>query len=218
MRTLRSVLFISIVLILALNSGCKEVTFDEWHYDFTDKLDDSDWHVDPTYSGTHEVVFGQGLLLNDAHLVTPVAFTGDFTMEVQFSLNVLNDTGIFMTFSIADEQDWEADNYVFATLDSIGWSGHEEWVVKEKGAMGSNYPIEENGSIPNLDWHGLNTWKVVKTGNNFEFFLDGVSYGSFDSAYCRGSKYYLKLHCAAFLGGGTVYFKDVLVTYSGDAI
>lgn len=219
MRTLRSILFIFIVIMLAMNSGCKEAEPQEWSYDFTDKTDDSEWHLDPEYTGTHEVVFGQGLILNGPYLVTPVAFTGDFTMKVDFTVDVVNDTGIFFTFTIADEQDWEADNYIYACLDSIGWSGHEEWVVCEKGGGTTDYPISQTQiNIPFLDREGPNSFEIVKVGNSYEFFMNGETIGNFNSKYCRGSQYYLKLHCAALLGGGIVYFKDVLVSCTGSII
>lgn len=211
-----------------------------WSFDFTTAADLDGWFLD-TYSADSTVrskvkpridvreievsgivadtgytLTSDGLSLNYNGVSSPFAFTGDFTMFVEFSLIVDGINDVNFECYPADAQAWIPDNFIYSFFHYIGNAGLEEWYVDDTGPLNYLEIVYETGTVPELNRNGINTWKVVKNGNSFETWINSYMIASFNATFCQSSKYYLTLYSE--LSGGTIYFRNVKIDYNGEMI
>jgi len=210
------------VLVLAIAfalvcAGCEKTQ--TWAFDFTTAENVDDWNPEDIGEGSIELVPGKGLHLYRYSVCSPVAFTGDFTVTVDFSLDTLPDSYAYFELYLADGIYWEPENMIYCGFSNVGAEDADEtWWVSDEGAGGTENPIVSMppGPVPYLDRNGTNTWQLVKTGDWYEIKLNGKRMTKFGSSYCRGDKYYVSLYAESDYGD--VYFRNVKVDYKGSMI
>ena len=170
------VLLITAALAFAVIAGCKPG--DEgltWVYDFMADGDaflsaDPAWYVDTGSMGE----YSHGYWLGDASVAAPYLFTGDFVAEFEFYLKVLSGESIFRyAFRLVDPNwDYASRRYFNfevndAAFPSIGATSYEI-------AQGNNpYVIDErDGNVPYIA-NGINTCRLVRTGNVITTYMNG---------------------------------------------
>ncbi|MBP7110451.1 MAG: hypothetical protein KBB09_02625, partial [Firmicutes bacterium] len=167
--------------------------------------------------GGFQLISGQGLYLDYIGVSSPYAFTGDFTMEVLFSLAVDSTNTFSMQLYPGDTQISWPDNYVYTDFYGMGKVGNESWYVDENHLNNYITIVSQTGTIPGLNRTGDNTWKIIKQGNYYEVWMNGSQICGFTATICAGSKYYMTLYAEHGLNG-LLYFKRVTVSFDGQMV
>jgi len=208
----RLMLSMLILVLIVSISGCERT----WVYDFVEQ-GMGDWESEEISEipgeGQKLLSPGTGLVLSNYTASTPVAFGGDLTLEVDFTLDVTSDAFAHFEIYIADGTVWRPENYIHSMFDTIGKTEMEYWQVSDFGSTGK----EEEGSgetMTDLDRQGPNTFKLIKVGDSYEIHMNSQTLAIFNAQYCRSDYYYLTLS-ANLEGGGSVVFNDVRVKYNG---
>lgn len=150
-------------------------------------------------------------------------FKGDFTMEAEFYLEVGGDDDVYFEFYIADEAVWPPVNFIYSWFEDIGWTDNEEWYVQDVGGIytyhdDETYVVEDWGNLGGLQRNSVNTWKLIKKGNNYQIWIGTNMIADFVSDYCRGDQHCFNYYATKSNGDGKVWLKNIKVTYSGTMV
>lgn len=221
MKKLRMLFVVVFIVFAAMNAGCGKE--EVWTYDFTAITANVDDWIIEDFGGTWEIDPTKGLSTYDANFSSPKAFTGDFTMEAEFVLDVDYDNDVYFELYAADEAAWPPENFIYSWFEDIGWTENEEWYVQDIGGSftyhdDETYVVEEIGDLAGLNRKGVTKWKLIKKGNSYEIWIGTNRIADFDSDYCRGDQYCFTYYATTSNGDGKVWLKNIKVTYSGSMV
>jgi len=202
---------ISIAIITSL-SGCKPKV---WVYDFALESSlirgDEEWHPNSdNYS------FSSGLILDDAGVVAPHYYNGDFSVTLDFKLDTSpSDTAYieFLLLSYAGGMEWEGG----ILIPDAGSATSTLYLFMYTPSTGSQYP----GSVPIaalLYEIGDNTIKIDKVGDLLKFSVNGTLIASclLIVGYERDSLY--PYFGCFYVEADECVFKTVTIEYKGDQV
>jgi hypothetical protein len=205
-----AVLALSLVLV---SGGCFGNT---WRVSFAQLDNYDDWIFSP--SGDYwEHVAGIGVRLSGTTMSSPVAFTGDFTMTVLFTLNTDADETVYFGFYPGDSRAWTPSNAISSFFDDIGSETGESWWVDDIGSTFENVVAESGTSLPSLLRKGPNSWKMIKQGNHIQIFMNFYKVADFTMTHCAAA-YYNVVFYSDLIGGGDLIFNSVKLQYKGSII
>lgn len=212
MLTRRLTVCLLLIVFMLSIAGCEKT----WVYDFAEQ-GLGDWGSEEISEipgeGQKLLSPGTGLVLSNYTASTPITFGGDLTVEVDFMLDVNEDELAHFEIYIADGTVWRPENYIHSMFDTIGKMGMEYWQVSDFGSTGKDEG-SSGSALTDLNRQGPNTFKLIKTGDNHEVYMNTQQLTVFNSVYCRSNYYYLTLS-ANLEGGGSVVFNDIRVKYDG---
>lgn len=203
-RALSSVLLIVLCVVLA---GCGRV----WFVDLTKASASSKWIKTGNYA--FEPV---GLILNDGFVSSLVAFGGDFTVTVEFELQV-NEGADRANFAIwlSDGHTAFPDNYITNYGRGLGNPLDEEYAVRDYNHLESEerYIVLVDAEFPGLRRSGHNTWKLYKEGGHITIVMNGTTIvAEFDIEHYQATYFYVNLF-GELNNNGLLKFKSVKVVY-----
>ena len=188
-KRLLALLLLSLSLTLALG-GCFGNT---WKVSFRALENFDDWTFAP--AGDYwDLVPGIGVRLNGASMSSPVAFTGDFTMTVLFTLNTDEDNTVYFGFYPGDSRSWTPFNAISSFFDDIGSEEGEDWWVSDIGITNDYVADETDTPLPTLLRKGPNTWKMIKKGDHIQIFVNLYEVADFTMTHCDAAYYYVVLY------------------------
>lgn len=120
---------------------------------------------------------GYGYYMNQTRIAAPWFFTGDFTVDIEFYLKVIDDDGIFRYgFSLVD-RNWESTStrkyFDFAAY-YTDFPAHEDRYYQTGQGHGSVSSYDdEDASVPGIQ-SGVNTFRMVKSGSNISVYMNGT--------------------------------------------
>jgi len=221
-----------LVCLIAMLVGCEKPPVDPpeeeelsgtvktWDYAFdAANYDIADWYIDWqfSYDYTEDPEIGTGGLYFDNLLLTSKAsFTGDFIMEVDFTLDCEADRTVELELYPSDGWEWEQTNHLQTWFSNLGENVDlaESFGVQDNGPLGWNTPADGGEmALSGFVRKGPNTWKIKKVGNQVEMWINTFKYASFTAQYYDPSHNHLSLYAES--GGGTVLFKGITVQYNG---
>lgn len=209
MKKARIIAMTAVVLIAALLSGCLSKT---WSYDFSDpEADINDWYVE-NY-GAYEFTV-DGLSMSHVNITTPISFSGDMTVIVDFLLSVDVDNRARLEVGIEDDILWDGDNSLYADFWCLGDPESEGWEIEDYGNLTGYIDYERYEQVPGIRYDGSNTLKMVKTGNQFTMFMNGTKLRTITLEHFAGLSNYVTIFTGE--NGGDITIKNIEVKYSGD--
>jgi hypothetical protein len=135
----------------------------------------SDWLFDGGITGNYSN--GYGYYMNQTRIAAPWFFTGDFTVDIEFYLKVIDDDYIFRYgFSLVD-RNWESTStrkyFDFAAY-YTDFPPHEDRYYQTGQGHGSVFSsADEHASVPGIQ-SGVNTCRMVKSGSNISVYMNGT--------------------------------------------
>ena len=137
--------------------------------------DGSDWYFDGGNTGNYSNGFGY--YMNQTRIISPWFFTGDFTVDFEFYLKVLDDDYIYRYgFSLIDPN-WESTPSFFdfaayyTAFPPITEIGTETYYQVGQG-HGSDFSYNEYYvGVPGAH-SGVNTCTLVKSGSNVSIYMN----------------------------------------------
>ncbi len=209
MRLSRIMAISFLILLAAFGTGCLNKT---WSYDFTDpSADISDWYYDDS-DGVYDLD-EYGLSMSHVAITTPVNFTGDFSVNVRFNLDVDLDSHARLIIAIEDDVLWsenhkiEADFWCLGDADwSEGWDFGE--FTEEDDAFWQLY-----GPISGIEYDGENNMVLEKNGNTYTLSLNGRKLRSFDASYYDGTENFFSIWTGE--NGGEISILEVVIKHDG---
>lgn len=209
---LLAITMLSLSLILVLG-GCFGNT---WKVSFGQLDNYDDWIFSP--SGDYwEHVPGIGVRLKGTTMSSPVAFTGDFTMTVLFTLYTDEDETVYFGFYPGDSRAWTPWNAISSFFNDIGSEAGESWWVDDIGTISANVVDESGMALPSLLRKGPNTWKMIKKGDQIQIYVNFYKVADFAMTECAAAYYNVVLY-SDLGGGGDLIFNSVNVKYKGSII
>ncbi len=214
MKSLRIAAIALLMLSIIILGGCREQG--TWTVDFTDVTNIDDWEIWGDYSiGT------DGLWLdNESEVNAPVAFSGDFTLTLSFTLATKVDGYGYMELFFT--QDWDEDFWSgvffndFSSNSTIEYGAYEHDNIHD---LSRDLFIDED-MITSLDRNGNNVMEVVKLGNHFTVFLNDIQIFAYNQDDYYESNYY----CPALYSDdwdnitNSIFYKDITVEYNGTKV
>lgn len=214
MRRKRLFAFAVLSLTLALVlGGCFGNT---WKVSFGNLENFDDWIFSP--AGDYwDLIPGIGVKLNSTSMSSPVAFTGDFTMTVLFTLNTDEDETVYFGFYPGDSRAWTPSNAISSFFNHIGSEAGEAWWVDDIGTSNDNVVAESDTPLPSLLRKGPNTWKMIKKGDHIQIYVNFYKVADFTMTHCEAPYYYVVLYSEQG-AGGDIIFNSVTVKYQGSIV
>jgi hypothetical protein len=214
MKALRIVLMVVLIVFAISSAGCMKT----WIFDFTGSTSLSDWHISD-WSGSY-VRDGLGLRINNMGFVSPFAFTGDFTLTVEFTLDTAADRHVYIEIGFQDDIEAEYLSRFNHHFGGVGDTANEYYGISEFGPDTDpdwNYTVPNiHGAIPGIARNGANTYILKKTGTNVEIKLNGVELADITASYYEGAQ--SALFISSELYDGILYFEKIKVQYDGEMI
>ena len=208
---------ISMLLLLGLVvglSGCDEV----WSVDFTEVYDVNDWMIFGFQGGpgSHNL-YSAGLLLDYYGATGPYGFSGDFTMTVSFLLDLDEaETVDLVVIGIGDGSELYTEKHITLTLSNLGSETSEVLIVRE--IFGAEWDtIVSRDSIPGIRRHGVNTFKLVKTGDRIKTYFNGTLLCDYLLEH-YDLMFSFPIIASVQESSSKLYFQSVKFTYSGPYI
>lgn len=216
MRIVRTLIIVLVLAFAMATAGCGEKT---WSFDFTTATSLAGWALDenPGASSLGDPdwdLSGDGLELNKYGATAPVAFPGDFTMTVVFSLATDADSQLYFEANAIDELDFDdAVDYIQSEFNYVGLAGGEAWAV----ADGGDEVLNSAGNIPGLVRNGENTFKLVKIGDAVETWMNGSKISDFEADSV--GPFFPMLYSELYgVDPGRICFESITVEYKGELI
>lgn len=215
MRRIRVIAVILILSALLTLQGCSKT----WYVDFTKVSDVDDWKKQDWSTPPHVVsVSASGLYVDSVLLTAPFGFDGDFTMTVQFSLNVsASDFVLGLQLMLTGGGDAVYSEYISSDFYSLGLPPSDQYPEGYSIYEGSpGRTLAEGDEIPGLNRAGLNTYRFIKKGNSIKMFMnDDMLCDDICSSYSE-AWFFPVIYVVYGLGTGELYIKNIKVVYSGD--
>lgn len=209
MKTAKLLFVSTIIVILALSSGCLPK---KWSYDFTSATATlEDWYA--SIVGNYRLD-DAGLCLYKATITTPVYFTGDMSIKLVLELDVSDISSGWLEFGISDGILWGGSNETWTTMWQIGNDLEEGWKLGDYG--GDQIDYVHDTLIPNLDRDGSNTVEFKRIGSKVTLLINGAKIGEIDLIYfdINTDGFFPTISGNGAIG--TVTIKSIEVRYNGD--
>ncbi len=134
--------------------------------------DGSDWYFEGGNTGN----YSYGYYMNQTNIAAPWFFTGDFTVEFEFYLKVLNDEDIYRyAFRLVDPN-WESNTnrkyFDFAAYYTAFPAVDDTYYQINQG-NGSYSSTDYSGTVPGV-MSGINTCTMLKTGNMISVYMNST--------------------------------------------
>lgn len=204
-----------LLVILALSlvsfTGCLNKTY---FFDFTNETDlersDGDWveHTEDEFE-----LSSDGLELWNNYVSAPLGFKGDITVIVKFELNVSPDCVADLEILLAAGID---DNDPCMGIDIYSLGSEDEYYSIFKYGVSLTGHISP---IPILHRGGINEFRLIKTGNMLEFWLNGVTLRDEVPIVDYGFDVFSPhIYCWQVHNSEALYIRSVRVNYEDTAV
>lgn len=158
---------IAFSILLLLLAGCTK----KYTFNFKTEMDSA--NKEGTWYEGHEIDYTDlGAYLKGGALVSPFRFGGDFTVEIDFFVNVGDDHYLqWLEFYLIDSDNWSYDAWIGMGMQMLSPSHGEYWVGQRNNS--TEYPtVPFEGFVT----EGLNKLTITKTGDIVSLTLGTHSY------------------------------------------
>jgi len=207
MRNMRILALAALIVLAVLSAGCMKGT---WVYDFTAQSADlDDWY----YSYGDYDLSSEGLSMYHGILTTPVWFSGDMTISIEFMLDVDDFNHARIDFWLSDDILWDYNVGVYSELFCLGNTESEGWYFSEWDENNSS-SRSYYAPIPSLVHEGINKLILTKAGNSYRITVNGTYIISERALYFNNEQNFFSI----FTGGpvGNLTIRKIEISYSGD--
>lgn len=174
MKYTRAFILALLVAALVLSAGCagKRYVYNFVSENSLSRYDGTWYKYNSNYS------FSSGLLLNNCYVATPHLYDGDFTVLLNFRLDASDSNMGMIEFYLCTQQSWPgSDYYGGIVFHSLG-TDHPT-ISTYYSDNGSFDWVDEDVSIADcINDNGMNTVRIIKTGNHLDFEVNSVTVAS----------------------------------------
>jgi len=213
MKTMRLIIPIALMLMLAFISGCiNKGYFFNFRTEDDFVRDDGTWE---TQNSNYELR-SDGLLISECWAAAPHFYDGDFTVTWKFSLNVVGGIAETLELFLTSKVSWEgADWYGGIVFRNMGTpsAGYSTYYNPGEGLVFPDLDLSYDGI---LDETGLNEVQLIKVGSWLTFKINGTSVG--DGFAITGYDFDMlcpNTWCYQNMADHSILLRSVEVTFSG---
>ncbi len=206
----RIALVIAVSAILLLLSGCAK----KYTFNFKTEMDAENGEGAWYESGELDYT-DLGAYLEGGALVSPFRFGGDFTVEIDFYVNVGDDHYLqWLEFYLIDSDNWSYGAWIGMGMQMLSSTHGENWI-------GQRDRFTENPTVPFAGFitEGQNKLKIAKTGDVVNLTLGTHSYDPIAIDPGNLVDYYNFIMVGyddSNTNGKGVYIEKVVVTYENN--
>ena len=204
MRVGRLLLIAVVLLAMIGMQGCAKT----WSVDFTRVSNINNWLLSSDYI----IVPGIGLVLEDSNNVTaPIVLTGDFAITVRFKLATTTDQRVLGAIWLGSIPNYPFSQSIISFYFEHGGASDPYFEIWTDGPT-TDIDLMNTSSteIPGMANNAINTYTIVKTGDNFEARLNGVLLWSWFNTRYESDTFYLTLN-SSWLTNNQVIYKSVKI-------
>ena len=206
-----------LVIILAAAMGIEGCTSKVWSVDFTDYQNEtlSDWSDQAGISSTDYIHDETGLYFDNHVLIAPFGFDTDFTLTLDFKLDVgVGDSIPKMQVGLVDYYFipgmLNSVDHLNAEFSNMGDGSIDFYNLYDNGTS-IDYSITING----LKASEENELVLIKTGNNIKVMMNAETLTDVDYEYCYMDYFYPFIYLDAS-AQDQIRLKSISVDYKGE--
>ena len=169
----RSIVFVVLALMLLTLAGCTQ----KYSFNFVKEKDAE--NSQGAWNEEDEIEYlTLGAYLNDDALTSPFRFKGDFTVDIQFHVNVGAEHYLnWLEIYLIDTDGWDYTKNIGLGMYFQSPGSGKSWT----GTSTIGF-TEAPGSLPGIVLDGTNNLRIAKTGNKIDIKMNDEEYPQFTIA------------------------------------